>query len=157
MTNLERFIALGEIEIARDPISNLRRLAVLENGQNWHPVVQQAALQYMVHFLDEQGNRLTGERFRPYRWPLVADANTKVDAQFNVVPHPGHPPMEQKDAEGAITNQEELDAYATELAYYSSLKSEYQALLDAVIAGANFFELQYNMTMLRSAQGKANK
>lgn len=141
MTNLERYITLGEIEIAPDPISGLRRLAVLENGQNWHPVHKQAGLQYMVHFLDSEGNRLTGERFRPYRWPLVADNNTKVDAQFNVLYAP------------SVTDEN----YEESLQAYNSAKSEYQALLDAVIAGANFFELQYNMTMLRSAQGKANK
>lgn len=157
MTNFQRFITLGEIEIAVDPVSNLRRLAILEGGQNWHPVLKQAGLQYMVHFLDEQGNRLTGERFRPYRWPLVADDITKVDAQFNVVQHPGPIPAERRNGNDEIINQGELEEYASALQTYNSLKSEYQAILDAVIAGANILELQYNMTMLRSSQGKANK
>lgn len=155
--SLERFINDGEIEIPRDPISNMRRLAVLQNGQWWNPVFKQAALNYDVHYLNEAGERLTGERFRPYRWALVADERTKVDEQFNVIPDPGPAPKEILNEEQEVTNQAEIDTHNAALAVYQAAKTEYKALLDMVNANINFFQIQYNMTLLRAQQGKANK
>lgn len=155
--SLQLFIEAGEIEIPRDPITNLRRLAVLQNGQWWNPVFKQAALNYEVHYLDEQGQRLVGERFKPYKWQLVADERTKVDAQFNVIPHPGPAPEPVLNDDDEVTNQPDIDAYNALLAAYDAEKTEYQALLDMVNANINFFQIQYNMTLLRAQQGKANK
>lgn len=154
--SLENFIEKGEIEIKRDPISGLRRLAVLQNNMWWNPVFKQAGLNYMVHYLDEQVNKLTGERFRPYQWHLVADNNTKVDAEFNVIPHPGKAPKEILIGE-EVTNQEEIDEYNSKLSIWEQAPTEYFVLREMIRNEGKFYETCYNMTTLRADQDKADK
>lgn len=163
--SLQRFIETGEIEITNDPENSMRRLAVLQNRMWWDPVLKQAGLNYMVYYLNEAGERVTGQRFIPYAWPLVADRKTKIDAEFNVVLHPGTAPEplhglidpENPESGMEIINQAEIDAHGLALAAYEAANFEYDVMLNAVKTGANFFELQYNITLIRAQQNKADK
>lgn len=151
--SLQRFIDLGEIEIARHPKSNMRRLLVLQENQFWSPVGKQIGLGFWVHYLNEDGTRCTEESLRPYRRPLVADMHTKVNAQMQVLPVPGPAPTPVVE-DGTVTNAAEIAAHAALVQEYNSAFTEYQYFMGAANDDVNIFELMYNTAILRASQGK---
>jgi hypothetical protein len=66
-------------------------LAVLDNNkssQQWFPRQKQMILDLLIYFLNEAGEILTEERFKPYEKRLIADGESRVDGNFTVVSMP---------------------------------------------------------------------
>ncbi len=132
MTQLERFIQNGEIEISTNPITGVRRLAVLQGGFHWYQNAKQIILNYTVFYLYANGERYNLESMRPYEVPLMADSTIKVDAQGNKV-EPSETPE------------------------YEALPTEYDFLVAIANNEVNIFQVMLNTTLLRDYQGKFNR
>ena len=147
MTQLERFIQKGEIEISQDPDNNKKRLAVLDNNKSslqWFPNANQIILDFIVYFLDENGDKIISQRFKPYEKRLWATNDVKLNSKFNVV----EKPVEIKNESGKITNQEEIDSY-------NNLNTEYEVIINLAKI-TPVFNLALQFVQLRDSQGMFN-
>jgi hypothetical protein len=128
MTELERLITKGEVQINPHPITGITRLAVLENGFHWYPLKEQIIMQYTVYYLDANGERYTLESLKGYLKNMIADGVTFVNQQGNVI----------------VPEPEDNTVY----------KTEYQFFVDIANAQINIFQLMLDTTLLRASQGK---
>jgi hypothetical protein len=168
MTELDRLIDLGEVEISRHPRTNDRRLVTLKKGFHWYPkTIRQAEVQCTVHYLDANGNIIEEESSKPYHKILSAKEDKKVDVQGKEVLKPVFNklrPIPMNPAEPTEEEQAEIEQYETELAAhevkmeaYNALKGEYKFLLDVVRSNAaNMFQLILQYIKARDAEGKFN-
>jgi len=72
MTQKELFLTEGKIEINRHPITNVRRMAILQGGFNWNPVLKFIKLDYTISYLDEQGQEYNLQSMSKYTRTLKA-------------------------------------------------------------------------------------
>lgn len=80
MTELERYIDLGEIEIGRHPITNARRL-LKEQLFVHNQRIKEISLEFKVFYLDEQGVIIDKKSMGSYDVLLTADKNSLINPQ----------------------------------------------------------------------------
>lgn len=130
MTELERFIKTGEIEISKHPLSNIRRVAKLQ-VQGWLPQERQVMLNFTVHYIDDNGNPFDNRSLQPYQIQLIAHS-VKVDPiTFN--------PIDPGDES------------------YQSAKTEYDIIVDQLNDSVNAFEKMFTMTLYRDSKEGGSK
>ncbi len=152
MTTLERYIALGEIEIPRHPENNKRRLAVLSGGHHWYPIQKQIILHFTVKYLNEQGEPLNKISMPDYNIKLQADSETRIDPNtMSLIPHPGVRPQPVV-SNLEVFNQGQLDEYDAALEVWNSSVTEYDHFLQMANAEVNIFQIEYNITLFRASQ-----
>jgi hypothetical protein len=86
---IQQLAQTGEIEISCDPKFKyqsgvaVRRLVRKEGGLLWYACVKQAILDLKIYYLNEDGTKMTEQRYAPYSKRLMADMTGKVDQNFN--------------------------------------------------------------------------
>jgi hypothetical protein len=80
MTELERYIETGEVEITRHPITNIRRLLkedlFIHNQRN-----KEISIEFKVIWLDENGEVINKTSMPSYSRTLTADRFTSINPQ----------------------------------------------------------------------------
>ena len=132
MTQLERFIEHGEIEIHQHPLVGLKRLLVLEEGFLWFPVQKQIHLKFKVYYLDSEGNRLESQSLQPYIRPLVAHTASRLNSNMQTV----------------LESSEDWESSKTEYDYFKDvLKTK----------DVDFYQLILNTVLFRASVNGGNK
>lgn len=80
MTELERYIELGEIEIGRHPITNVRRL-LREQLFVHNQRTKEISIEFKVFYLDENGDIIEKKSMSGYDHILVADTSSFINPQ----------------------------------------------------------------------------
>ena len=154
MTQLERFITKGEVEITPHPITNERRLAKLLQGFHWLPYHQSINMACTIIYIDGEGNPRNLKSLAPYEKVLSADGVTKVTVQGEIIPYPGGISPMPVIIDDVVTNQSDIDIFEAETANYNAATSEYQFFINIANNDVNIFQVMLNTILLRASQGK---
>jgi hypothetical protein len=80
MTELEKYIADGEIEISRHPVTNMRRL-LKEQAFIHNQLKKEISIESEVCYMDEGGEIINYVSMPSYDKVLTADTRTMIDPQ----------------------------------------------------------------------------
>lgn len=135
MSKLSDFIDGLGVPISVSPDNGKNRIAKMQS-QVLDPNSKQVVLQFMVHYLKQDGSVNTKASMSPYRVNLLFN-QIKIDANWNEVQKPNTPNRV------LFATQEEYDSalaiYNTELAAWNLLKTKYEYFISITNVSQNFY------------------
>lgn len=131
MTQLERFIELGEIELHSHPVIGLKRLLILDGGLLWFPVQKQIFLKFNIYYLNNNLEKINIDSLPKYEKILLADSNSRIN------------PNTMQSVYTKDENSEEFKNSVTEYDYFKDLLKT---------SNSNFYSIVLNTILFRASE-----